>query len=94
MFHDASKEPTANSRVYWDDMKFTVTGGSAQGTNYYVTTRALNVRKGPGTEYAKTSPYTVYRNDTLSVISIANGWAKVDMNGSVVYVSAKYIAKK
>ena len=94
VFHDASKEPTANSRVYWDDMKFTVTGGSAQGTNYYVTTRALNVRKGPGTEYAKTSPYTVYRNDTLSVISIANGWAKVDMNGSVVYVSAKYIAKK
>ena len=73
-------------------MKIIVTAGEVVDetvtTAYTVTCRNLNVRKGPGTSYAKAG--MIHRGDTVKVVSIANGWAKLD-NGT--YVASKYIAK-
>jgi hypothetical protein len=72
--------------------KITVTAGEIVDdqttTTYYVTCRNLNVRKGPGTSYAKAG--MIHRGDAVKVVSIANGWAKLD-NGT--YVASKYISK-
>ena len=61
------------------------TSSSAACTNYK-TTSDLNVRSGPGTNYAIKK--TVSKGATVCVVSTSNGWAKLK-DGK--YVSAKYI---
>jgi len=58
-------------------------------TNYYVTASiGLNVRSGPGTGYSVTG--SLAKGATVCVVSISNGWAKLN-NGK--YVSSQYISK-
>lgn len=88
-----AKYATNDNKVYTaSSMKIIVTAGEVVDetvtTAYTVTCRNLNVRKGPGTSYAKAG--MIHRGDTVKVVSIANGWAKLD-NGT--YVASKYIAK-
>ena len=52
-------------------------------------TSSLNIRKGPGTKYAKIG--TVYNNNILEVIEISNGWAKINYKNGIGYCSAKYL---
>ena len=56
-----------------------------------VTTDALNVRSGPGTNYSKIGK--VYRGNKVGVISESNGWSKIEFNGKEAYVSSDYLGK-
>lgn len=60
-------------------------------TTYFVTCRTLNVRKGAGTSYGKVG--TLSRNTAVEVYSIEKGWAVIEFNGHLRYVSAKYLSK-
>ena len=60
---------------------------SSSCTNYKTTT-ALNVRKGPSTSYTRVK--TLNSGTTVCVVSITNGWAKLNDG---YYVSAQYITK-
>jgi uncharacterized protein YraI len=56
-----------------------------------VTASSLNVRTGPGTNYSKIG--LLYKGATVIVISTANGWSRVQYNGSSLgYVSAQYLS--
>ena len=63
-----------------------VDNGEAQ--TMYVTARTLNVRKGPGTSYAKAG--TLSRGTAVQVVGFSGNWAKLS-NG--YYVSTSYLAK-
>lgn len=66
------------------------TEDSAHGSyTAMVTTTVLNARTGPGTSYsvAKVLP----ANTEVKVIGIANGWAKINQNGQVLYCSSAYL---
>ena len=63
-----------------------VTNGEAQ--TMYVTARTLNVRKGPGTSYAKAG--TLSRGTAVQVVGFSGNWAKLS-NG--YYVSTSYLSK-
>ncbi len=63
-----------------------VENGEAQ--TMYVTARTLNVRKGPGTSYAKAG--TLSRGTAVQVVGFSGNWAKLS-NG--YYVSTSYLAK-
>ncbi len=64
--------------------------GTDNSTNYRVTAKiGLNVRSGPGTSYSKLGALSF--GATVKVVSIENGWAKLDYNGSVAYASAQYL---
>ena len=54
--------------------------------SYKVNTNALNVRKGAGTTYGIAK--VIYRNETVKVIEINNGWAKL---GDNLYCMASYL---
>lgn len=60
-------------------------------TKYKVTADMLNIRKSA----SATSKIlgTLKKNDTVQVVSISNGWAKLKSNDTHVYVSASYIKK-
>lgn len=84
---------TKNGKTYTSSsMKIIVTGNTADETvppvtnKYVVTATTLNVRKGPGTSYAKAG--TLSYGATVEVESITNGWAKLT-DGN--YVSAQYL---
>lgn len=55
----------------------------------YVTTEALNVRTGPGTDYEKAG--LIPKGTKVKVISEENGWSKIEYNGSERYVSSEYL---
>jgi len=77
--------------LYSDTIKVVISDVPAT-TDYYVVCRALNVRKGPGTNYGKVG--LVYRNDVIKVIEVKNGWAKIWYKDTERYVSFKYLAIK
>ena len=88
-----AKYATNDNKVYdSSSMKIIVTAGevvdNSDSTTYRVTASSLNVRKGPGTSYAKA--YSLANGQTVKVASIANGWAKLS-DGN--YVSAQYLVK-
>jgi uncharacterized protein YgiM (DUF1202 family) len=59
----------------------------------YVTSDTLNVRIGPGTEYAKVT--TLKKNTKVQRVGIgSNGWSQIKLNGDIRYVSSKYLGKK
>lgn len=60
--------------------------------NYRVTSSSrLNVRRSPSTSGAVLG--TFKSGQEITVMSINNGWAKVEFNNTVGYVSAKYITE-
>lgn len=60
--------------------------------NYRVTSSSrLNVRRSPSTTGSVLG--TFKSGQEITVLSINNGWAKVEFNNSVGYVSAKYITE-
>ncbi len=63
--------------VTWTECKGTVTGGT------------INVRKGPGTSYAKVT--TVYTGKSVTVTAKENGWYKVSFDGMSGYIRADFI---
>ena len=63
---------------------------SEAATSYRVTASiGLNVRSGPGTGYSKLG--TLAYGATVSVSSIADGWAAIQYSGQTAYVSATYL---
>ena len=59
---------------------------------YYVTCRTLNVRNGAGTWADKVG--TLKRNAKVKVYDITKaGWAVIEYNGHLRYVSARYLAE-
>lgn len=55
-----------------------------------VTASALNVRKGPGTSYAKLS--VVYKNKKYTVLETKNGWHKITYaSGKTGWISGSYV---
>lgn len=51
---------------------------------------SLNVRKGAGTSYAKIG--SLYKGDTVVILSTSNGWSKILYNGNKTgYVSTSYL---
>ncbi len=60
---------------------------------YVVVCRRLNVRSTPSTKLSAIGQ--LQRGDVVKVVSIENGWARIEMsNGSNAYVYAKYIEKQ
>ncbi len=51
----------------------------------------LNVRKGPGTSYARIGK--LYRNDKVEILETQNGWHKIKWQGSTAWVCARYVSK-
>ena len=61
------------------------------GSASTVTTSALNVRSGPGTTYSVTG--YLHRDDTVVILSTANGWSRVLYHGTKTgYASSKYLS--
>ena len=57
-----------------------------------VTASALNIRSGAGTKYSKIA--TLYKGNTVEIISSSNGWYKVKLsNGKTGWASSQYISK-
>jgi len=57
-------------------------------TNYSVTANSLNTRKGPSTKYNTAG--ILKKDAVVCVVSITNGWAKLNDNR---YASAKYLSQ-
>jgi uncharacterized protein YgiM (DUF1202 family) len=64
---------------------------STSGKTMYVTANSLNVRKGPGTNYSVVG--SLKSGKEVSVISTSGGWAKINFNSGVAYVSEQYLSK-
>lgn len=62
----------------------------AAGPTFTVTADVLNVRSGPGTNYAKVG--RLVQGNKLNVIQrMNNGWYKISFNGKTAYVSGDYV---
>lgn len=66
--------------------------GSHNQSTWKVTASSLNIRNQPRTTNS-TIIGSLKRNQTISVIEIVNGWAKISYNEKIGYVSAKYLTK-
>lgn len=54
-------------------------------------TGALNIRSGPGTNYAKTG--SLYKGEPVTVLSAGNGWSRILYHGSKTgWVSSQYLS--
>ena len=56
----------------------------------YVSTEGLRVRKGPSTDSEELD--SLSKNDQVQIIGQEGKWYKIDLNGKIGYVSAKYIS--
>jgi len=56
----------------------------------YVSTDGLRVRKGPSTDTEEIT--SLSKNDEVQIIAQEGKWYKIDINGEIGYVSAKYIS--
>ena len=65
-------------------------GGSTitSGARYYATT-ALNLRKGPGTSYARIG--WLEKGESVTLISVTGNWAKVNWKGTECYAFFEYL---
>ncbi len=54
-------------------------------------TEGMNVRQGPST--ASTIVGSLYRGQTVTVLSSANGWSKINYAGETAYVASAYLTK-
>lgn len=58
---------------------------------YMAIADGVRVRSGPGTQYGVLG--TLSKSQTVSVISISNGWAKIKFGSDSGYVSAQYLKR-
>ena len=65
-------------------------GDDTSATIKYVTATSLNVRSGAGTSYSILG--SLSKGTKVEVISTANGWSKINYNGSTGYVSSQYLS--
>ena len=54
-----------------------------------ISSNTLNVRKGPGTGYARIG--SVKKGATVTILGEENGWYKIEYNGGTGYVSKEYV---
>ncbi|MEG2786814.1 MAG: SH3 domain-containing protein [Romboutsia sp.] len=64
-------------------------GGDAVASNKEVTGSSVNFRQGPGTNYSVIR--TLSKGTQVGYISESNGWAKINYNGTIGYISAQYL---
>lgn len=63
---------------------------NASGDIYTVTPKiGLNIRKGPGTDFQKIGAFPY--GSKVTVLSVTNGWAKIQYNNQDAYVAANYL---
>ncbi|GAB3764463.1 SH3 domain-containing protein [Microlunatus parietis] len=55
-------------------------------------TEGVNIRSGPST--SKSIIGGLYRGGTITALGSSNGWTKVRFNGSIAYISSKYLEKE
>ena len=79
-------------------LQTTVPGGTTSENNnssttttvkYVNATSGLNVRSGAGTSYSKIG--SLDYKEKVTVLSISNGWAKINYKGQAGYVSSSYL---
>lgn len=56
----------------------------------YISAEGLKVRKGPSTDTEEIT--SLSKNDKVQIIGQSGKWYKIDLNGKIGYVSAKYIS--
>ena len=56
---------------------------------YVQATEAVNIRKGPGTSYARIG--WLEKGETVTLISVSGNWAKVNWKGTQCYLSLIHI---
>ena len=56
----------------------------------YISAEGLKVRKGPSTDTEEIT--SLSKNDKVQIIGQSGKWYKIDLNGEIGYVSAKYIS--
>ena len=61
-------------------------------TKYIVTAKKACMRSGPGCQYPVSG--ILYKNDTLWVRSVRNGWARFKVNGRWRYISERSIKRE
>lgn len=62
----------------------------AKTEGYVMGCNTLNVRSGPGTEYARKG--SLVNGTKVHIISTSLGWSKIIYNGNYAYVSASYLS--
>jgi predicted double-glycine peptidase len=67
------------------------TTAGALSIGYVEVNTWLNVRKGPGTSYARIGK--LYRNDKVEILETQNGWHKIKWQGASAWVCARYVSK-
>lgn len=77
-----AEEEAKKNAITWTDTNETV-----------YATRGLNVRSGPGTEYAKLGSLD-YAESVKKIAIGSNGWAKIEYNGETAYAAGNFLSKK
>ena len=80
--------------VHGDYVSGSSNNNTSEGDNTIKTTKevtgsSVNFRKGPGTNYSIIK--TLSKGTKVGFISESNGWAKINYNGSMGYISSKYL---
>ena len=76
--------------VHGDYVTKGTTDNSTTGTTKYVSASVgLNVRSGAGTSYSKLGKLEY--KEKVTVLSISNGWSKINYNGKTGYVDSSYL---
>jgi cell wall-associated NlpC family hydrolase len=76
----SNKDSSSNNKDNTIKSTKVVTGGS------------VNLRTGPSTSYSKIT--TLSKGSEVGFISVSNGWAKINYNGSIGYMSSQYLGDK
>lgn len=64
---------------------------SGNAATVVTNTGALNIRSGPGTNYAKTG--SLYKGERVTVLSAGNGWSRILYHGTKIgWVSSQYLS--
>lgn len=80
---------TINGEVIKVDVNITNVNESGDAVEHRVLARRLNVRTGPGTSNKRAM--TISQGTIVNVLETENGWARINMDGEIYYVSAQYI---
>ena len=67
----------------------TTTTTTPSVAGYYVTTDALNMRSGPGTEYEVLG--VLEAGKAVEVLGAEGGWYRISLMGQTAYISAEYV---
>lgn len=87
----AEEAAEAKRKAEEEAKKNAITWTDANETVY--ATRGLNVRSGPGTEYAKLGSLD-YAESVKKIAIGSNGWAKIEYNGETAYAAGNFLSKK